>query len=135
MSSLQNKRFCAGLTVLGMLLVKLSHWLLDGKLLLDPVESGLSVILIGCLAIGSNIARWIVAILAMVSAVIGLLFLQFHLHSGEDFVFLPSGVRLSLILMAIVTCIYGFVGWRLTFWSSKGRMEQESEESFLERNS
>ncbi len=115
MSDLTNKRFCAGLTLLGVILMSLATFLLASKWDFSVIREVATLLLLVWLSTGSNIARWIVGTLSLAVVLIGIVGTIWLLSQRAGFENLESSQQLAFGVFAVAVVIHGLVAWLLLF--------------------
>lgn len=125
MSSLQNDRLCAALSVIAVLSMKLGIWLMSGDFGFKVVGDGITLIFVVWLATGSTIARWIVGSLTAIASIIVIGGLIWLFAGGLDPRTLETRQKLSFVPVVLYALINAFVAWRLMIWNrcSKGEIK------------
>ena len=131
MNTITNYRFCSVLAAIGIILMRINTWVIyDGPIFDDPIfdsvrertktfnlDDGITLVLLVWLAMGSNIARWIVGLLLTGAVLIGIVtIVEFEKISEFIFGRLEPREQVSFLLTAVAISLDGFVAWRLLVW-------------------
>jgi len=130
MTSLQNKRLCAGIAAIETVMMAFANYLLTGHYYLSVIRDITTLVLLIWLFSGSEIARWIIGVLSCICVVIavgGTVWIASHNdHLGS----LDFTQQFSFVFAVLSVVALGFVGYRLVIWRprelSSGQARRET---------
>jgi hypothetical protein len=129
MTDTRNRQLSAALVVIASILVMFATWLINGDVGFNPIQEGLTILLLIWLLTGSQAARWIVgalAVLASLVAIIGIAWLASRIPDPSR---LGTDKWASFGLVGLAGLIYGIVSWRLLIWPRRGSYQKKKAES------